>query len=65
MPSGYIGQPDTGDVPVDTDCPECGSGEVMTSQFSAGAKAEGDIEQVSAWCESCGHGFCTPAEVSN
>ena len=56
--SGLIDKSGRGEpVAVSDDCPECGSGETVTSAFGA-RECEAPY---SAWCETCGYGFYADA----
>jgi DNA-directed RNA polymerase subunit M/transcription elongation factor TFIIS len=49
-------------VPVEADCPECESGDTVTSAFAA--KHADDLDgHLSCWCEDCGYGWNTQTEV--
>jgi len=50
-------------VPVEADCPDCGSEETRTSRFAAEHAEELD-GWLSCWCLACGWGFNTETEVA-
>lgn len=43
---------------VDVDCPECGSDNVRRST----TYSLDEVDTISPWCESCGHGWMTSTE---